>query len=133
MDIDPTILDASCKDRPKAPGMRYRHYAPKADMCIVRGEDKKVIDKIKELVSDKDNYVIISVDEHMKDYEGLNTKNIGSISHPDDIASNLYRILRECDDEEVTYIASESFDDKGIGAAIMNRLIKAAGHKIINA
>ena len=132
VDIDPTILDASCKERPKAPGMRYRHYAPKADMCIVRGDEKPVIEKIKELVSDRENYVIISVDEHIKDYAGLNTKNIGSTSHPEDIASNLYRILRECDDEEVTFIASESFDDKGIGAAIMNRLIKAAGHKIIN-
>ena len=130
--VDPTILDANSKERPKAPGMRYRHYAPKADMAIVRGEDKKVIETINEMAKEHEGCTVICVDENVKNYPGLNIKNVGSREDSNEIASNLYKILRECDDEGVEFILSESFSDKGIGAAVMNRLIKAAGHKIID-
>ena len=130
--VDPTILDANSKERPKAPGMRYRHYAPKADMAIVRGEDKKVIETINEMAKEHEDCTVICVDENVKNYPGLNIKNVGSREDSNEIASNLYKILRECDDEGVEFILSESFSDKGIGAAVMNRLIKAAGHKIID-
>ncbi len=130
VETDPTILDASSTQRPKAPGMRYRHYAPKADMEIIRGEEKNVIAAIKEKAAGNPSCTIICVSEHIGDYEGLKVKNAGSADDGNEIASNLYKILRECDDEGVEYIISESFSDKGIGAAIMNRLIKAAGHKI---
>ncbi len=130
--VDPTILDANSTERPKAPGMRYRHYAPKADMAIVRGEDEKVSARINEMAKEHKECTVICVDEHVKDYPGLNIKNVGSAKDSNEIASNLYKILRECDDEGVEFILSESFSDKGIGAAVMNRLIKAAGHKIID-
>ena len=130
--VDPTILDANSKERPKAPGMRYRHYAPKAGMAIVRGEDKKVIETINEMAKEHEGCTVICVDENVKNYPGLNIKNVGSREDSNEIASNLYKILRECDDEGVEFILSESFSDKGIGAAVMNRLIKAAGHKIID-
>ena len=130
--VDPTVLDINCKDRPKAPGMRYRHYAPKADMTIVRGDEDKVIARINEMAAGKTNCVVISVSEHVSKYSGVTVKDVGSITKSDEIAANLYRILRECDDEGTELILSESFSDKGIGAAIMNRLIKAAGHKILD-
>ena len=130
--VDPTILDANSTERPKAPGMRYRHYAPKADMAIVRGEYEKVSARINEMAKEHKECTVICVDEHVKDYPGLNIKNVGSAKDSNEIASNLYKILRECDDEGVEFILSESFSDKGIGAAVMNRLIKAAGHKIID-
>ena len=130
--VDPTILDANSTERPKAPGMRYRHYAPKADMTIVRGEDEKVSARINEMAKEHKECTVICVDEHVKDYPGLNIKNVGSAKDSNEIASNLYKILRECDDEGVDFILSESFSDKGIGAAVMNRLIKAAGHKILD-
>ena len=130
--VDPTILDANSTERPKAPGMRYRHYAPKADMTIVRGDDEKVIARINEMAKEHTGCTVICVDEHVKDYQGYNIKNVGSAKDSNEIASNLYKILRECDDEGVEFILSESFSDKGIGAAVMNRLIKAAGHKILD-
>lgn len=130
--IDPTILDANSTARPKAPGMRYRHYAPKADMTIVRGEADKTIAKINELASGKERCCVICVTEHKNRFAGLTVKEAGSEKDGSEIAANLYRILRECDDEEIEIIYSESFPDKGIGSAIMNRLIKAAGHKIID-
>lgn len=128
--VDPTILDINCTARPKAPGMRYRHYAPKADMTIVRGEEQRVVAKIRELAQNSNGCVILSVSEHVNMYDGLTVKDVGSKENSLEIASNLYKVLRECDDENVTRIYSESFSDKGIGAAVMNRLIKAAGHSI---
>ena len=65
-------------------------------------------------------------------YPGLNIKVVGSEKDNEEIAANLYKVLRECDDENVSVILSESFSDKGIGSAVMNRLIKAAGHKIMD-
>ena len=130
--VDPTILDANSKERPKAPGMRYRHYAPKADMAIVRGDEEKVIEKINEMAGEHKGCTVICVDENADKYHGVNLKKVGKKEDALEIASNLYKVLRECDDEGVEYILSESFSDKGIGAAVMNRLIKAAGHKIID-
>ena len=129
--VDPTVLDASCTDRPKAPGMRYRHYAPKADMVIVRGDKKGVVAKIKEL-GQKKKCTVLCVSEDVGFFAGMNIKDVGSEDDYEAIAANLYRVLRECDDEDTEFIISESFSDKGIGAAVMNRLIKAAGHKIID-
>ena len=62
-----------------------------------------------------------------------NCKSIGTRANENSIAKNLYKVLREFDEEEVTYIFSEAFAVEGIGNAIMNRLIKAAGHQIIEA
>ena len=129
--VDPTILDANSKERPKAPGMRYRHYAPKADMVIVRGANDRVVAKIKEMGQNKE-CTVLCVSEHVKMYDGMKVKDVGSENDYNEIAASLYRVLRECDDENTTLILSESFSDKGIGAAVMNRLIKAAGHKIID-
>lgn len=129
---DPTILDMNCKDRPKAPGMRYRHYAPRAEMIIVKGaDDKKVTESIRSMVPKDRKSAIICVSEHVKAYEGYIVKDVGSINDAGEIANNLYKVLRECDDEQIEFIASESFNSDGIGAAVMNRLIKAAGHRII--
>ena len=129
--VDPTILDANSTERPKAPGMRYRHYAPKADMVIVRGESGRVIAKIKEMGQNKE-CTVLCVREHVSEFNGMNVKDVGSENDYNEIAASLYRVLRECDDENAALILSESFSDKGIGAAVMNRLIKAAGHKIID-
>ena len=129
--VDPTILDANSTERPKAPGMRYRHYAPKADMIIVRGDTFGVVAKIKEMGQNKE-CTVLCVSEHVSEFAGMKVKDVGSENDYNEIAANLYRVLRECDDENTTLILSESFSDKGIGAAVMNRLIKAAGHKIID-
>ncbi|MCR5847431.1 MAG: threonylcarbamoyl-AMP synthase [Lachnospiraceae bacterium] len=130
--LDPTILDANCGERPKAPGMRYRHYAPKADMTIVRGADENVISRINEMAAGKEKCAVICVSEHVSEYPGITVKNVGSRNNSEEIAAGLYRILRECDDEGIETILSESFSENGIGAAIMNRLVKAAGHKILD-
>lgn len=133
---DPTLLDGDCKDRPKAPGMRYRHYAPKGDMLIVEGSPDKVIKEINLLVEEsrKNGFKtgVIATSENADKYKADVIKVVGSRNEETAIAASLYRILREFDDEEVDAIYSESFATDGIGQAIMNRLLKAAGHKYKN-
>ncbi|MCR4866491.1 MAG: threonylcarbamoyl-AMP synthase [Lachnospiraceae bacterium] len=136
VDVDKTILDGDCKERPKAPGMKYRHYAPKGELTIVDGQALAVVEKINELTheAERENkkVCVIATDENADSYEAGVIKSIGSRNDEDIIAHRLYTILRECDDENIDVIYSESFDSAGIGQAIMNRLLKAAGHHMIH-
>ncbi len=135
VDTDKTILDVNCKEPPKAPGMRYRHYAPKGVLTIVEGEAKKTIDTInalaKEAKAKGEKVGIIGTEETQGKYLGDSVKSVGKRTDEVSIARTLYTILREFDDEEVTVIYSESFSECGMGQAIMNRLLKAAGHQIV--
>jgi L-threonylcarbamoyladenylate synthase len=132
---DPTILDASCKERPKAPGMRYRHYAPKGELTIVEGPADAVIETINLEVlrssGESKKTGVIASDENVPYYSADVVKCIGNRNNPEEVAASLYRILREMDDENVEAIFSESFSEEGLGEAIMNRLLKAAGHRKI--
>lgn len=133
--MDPTLMDGDCKERPKAPGMRYRHYAPKGDMLIIEGKPEKVVEEINTLVKEsrQKGYKtgVIATAENAEKYRADVVKVVGNRGDDTAIAASLYRILREFDDEEVDAIYSESFAADGIGQAIMNRLLKAAGHKYI--
>ena len=73
---------------------------------------------------------IIGTEETVAEYKAGDVKCIGTRADESTIAANLFGILREFDDDQVDYIYSESFDTAGIGSAIMNRLLKAAGHHI---
>ncbi len=135
VDIDKTILENDSGLAPKAPGMKYRHYAPKGELTIVSGEPEQVLLYINEQTVKLQNQgykvgVICSKDCFLG-YCGDEVKCIGSREDEEAIARNLYRILREFDDEAVEFIFSESFDSVGMGQAIMNRLLKAAGHKVV--
>jgi L-threonylcarbamoyladenylate synthase len=134
--IDKTILaEGEMRERPKAPGMKYKHYAPKGDLTIIEGKEQDVVDMINQLVAEKvaDNYKvgIIATDETINRYKEGQVKSIGKRSDEQTISHNLYNVLREFDDMNVEYIYSESFSDGKMGVAIMNRLLKAAGHKIV--
>jgi len=135
VDVDRTILDGDCLDKPKAPGMKYKHYAPKGELTIVTGQEDKVVDAINMLFDKADaqgeKVGVIATDETKDLYRAHSIKSVGMRSDEVSIAKNLYRILREFDDEGITLIYSESFADGGIGQAVMNRLLKAAGHKIL--
>lgn len=136
--IDPSILKKPEADfRPKAPGMKYRHYAPKAPVRIVQGEPEKVIALINEMVQ---NYInegkkvgIIATDETKDRYRGGVVVSLGSRRDMDSVTRNLFETLRSFDSEGVSLILSESFEETGKGIAVMNRLKKAAGFDIIKA
>lgn len=133
--VDRTILAADSAERPKAPGMKYRHYAPKADLMIVEGDTDRVIQAVNRLTAErlKEGYKVgvIATSETMSRYEQGNIKCIGTREDEMSIASRLYGILREFDADGTDYIYSESFARTGIGSAVMNRLLKAAGHHVL--
>ena len=133
--MDPGIIASDSTRKPKAPGMKYKHYAPKADLVLVEGETDKVVARINELVREKQQLGqkvgVIATDETFLRYEADHVVSIGAREDEDAIARHLYKILREFDDWNVDAIYSESFATPRIGQAIMNRLLKAAGHQVI--
>lgn len=135
--MDPALLYNNKEFKPKAPGMKYRHYAPKAEMKIIKGSLERTIDKIIKL--SEENLIngkkvgIIATDETVNLYNKGIVISLGSRKTPDQIGKNLFEALRTFDDLQVDLILSEAFEEKGIGIAIMNRLNKAAGYNIIEA
>ena len=122
---------------PKAPGMKYRHYAPRAPLYIVEGEREDTASKIGMLVSENTKAGklcgIICAGENRDLYNEGYIRVPGISTDEDEIARNIYAILRDMDGEGVDVIYSEAFDTPRLGDAIMNRIIKAAGHNIIKA
>ncbi len=136
VDTDVTILRADSGQAPKAPGMKYRHYAPKGELTIVKGPREAVVEYINreakkaQLAGEKTG--VIGTREMLADYRAQVVKSVGSREDELSIGKRLYTILREFDDENVTRIYSEAFDTQGFGQAIMNRLLKAAGHNVVD-
>lgn len=132
---DETLFSADSGQAPKAPGMKYRHYAPKGELVIVKGDAAAVTDYINGLLLEghRDNKKtgVIATDETVARYRTDVPRSVGKRTDAAAAAKGLYRILREFDDEGVELIYSESFDGEGVSQAVMNRLLKAAGHKVI--
>lgn len=151
--IDPAILGPMSEGvRPKAPGMKYKHYAPKADLTLVEPANvadarktgkavamtqeqveqmvKTVWKLAKEKLDAGYKVGIICTDESRSHYPQGEVRSIGARKSQESVAHNLYALLREFDDLKVDYIFSESFTQDHLGQAIMNRLSKAAGYQI---
>lgn len=133
--IDKAILGPVSPDlKPKAPGMKYKHYATKADFTMFDGDIDKVADRINELAESyiKKGYKvgIISSAESKDRYRYGEVISIGSRNNELSISKNLYKVLREFDDKQVDYILGETFRSEELGQAIMNRLLKAAGYQV---
>ena len=134
--MDRGLLITEEKVRPKAPGMKYRHYAPKAQLTIVQGNSSQVTAYInaqcEKAVREGKKPGVIAADETVSAYRGAVVKGIGARNDEEEIARNLFAVLREFDEEDTDILFSEAFDTPRMGQAIMNRLLKAAGHHIID-
>lgn len=135
VDTDVTILREDSGQAPKAPGMKYRHYAPKGELTIVEGSPEQVtayINRQAEIAGKQGERTgVIGTREQLSEYRADVVKCLGERSDEESIAKNLYSVLRQMDEEQVTKIYSESFEARGFGQAIMNRLLKAAGHRVV--
>ncbi len=124
------------KGVPRSPGMKYKHYSPKADVHVINGELSAVKEKICKMhlyFQDQGLKVgVLATKQTIKSYQLTNTISMGDRNNPATIANSLFRCLRDLDEKQVDIILVEAVDDCGIGFAIMNRLIKASGNKIIN-
>lgn len=133
--VDFAIIKEDEKLVPKSPGQKYRHYAPKSEMLVYGGALNNVVDIIvkntnKEILENKK--VGIMCTDETKDFykEGL-VYSMGSRDDENTIAHNLFKILRVFDEENVDVIFAEEVQNSNLGMAIMNRMMKAAGGKII--
>lgn len=136
VDIDPAIQGPPKEGlRPKAPGMKYRHYAPRAAMTLVEGEPERAAAKMRELAAAElaagKKVGIICTEETRGRFDAGIVRSVGVRAHEETIAHNLFAVLREFDDLGVDVIFSESFAADHLGLAIMNRLDKAAGYHIL--
>lgn len=135
--LDPALKGPLAEGvHPKAPGMKYRHYAPKAEMILVDGDRDGVAEminrKVREAIDSRLKPGIIATEESKNRYPLGIVKSIGLRSSEETIAHNLFAVLREFDDAGVDVIYSESFPADDIGQAIMNRMMKAAGYHTIS-
>lgn len=143
VEIDPAMaapMESGAK--PKAPGMKYRHYAPRANLTLV--EDAKweknavsrnVVETIRSLAAENmrkgRRTGILCTDETKDSYpEKAVICSLGQRDKEETIAHSLFAALRELDSLEVEDIYSESFPGEHLGGAIMNRLTKAAGYHV---
>ncbi len=121
-------------ETPRAPGMKYKHYAPKAYMTIIEGDIQDVVQyinkKTEELQKCGKSVGVILTTEVSDRFIANHKFTIGSGSQETEIAANLFASLREMDSLNVDYIYSLSFREGKYSEAIMNRLLKAASHQV---
>jgi L-threonylcarbamoyladenylate synthase len=121
----------------RSPGMKHKHYAPKAEVILVEGKIPAVTLKIKTLAEsyklESKKVGILATDETQSAYTADVVKSLGSRSNLATVAQNLFRLLREVDAENVDVILAEGVSSEGLGLAVMNRLRKASAYHIIKA
>ena len=138
VEIDPAILHKPTADfKPKAPGMKYTHYSPKAEVFLVKGEQKAVAERINALAAAEraagKKVGVMATEETKTLYHADISLSLGSRAKPEEIGANLFKTLRKFDFLGVDVVYSEVFSEKGEGMAIMNRLNKAAGYRVLEA
>ena len=132
--MDPALEKKEDNIKAKAPGMKYKHYSPNAEVFIVSGKTDDVANKINELVDNNSKEGLKTVVMRLKDNKNkYNCDTIVLGENLEEVAMNLFSSLISADEKEYDIVYSEEFPNKGIGRAIMNRLLKSAGYKIIKA
>jgi L-threonylcarbamoyladenylate synthase len=124
-------------EKVRSPGVKYKHYAPDAEVVVVEGEVNAVVAKASELVKfyreEGRKVGVLATDETATCYGGCVVKSLGSRRDLAVVARNLFRLLREFDLEGVDVIVAEGVPAEGLGLAVMNRLRKASGYHIVKA
>ncbi len=119
----------------RSPGMKHRHYAPKAQLILVEGAIAPVMATIKSLICEywmqHKRVGVLATAETAWAYEADVVKSLGSRRKVNVMATNLFKLLREFDEENVDIIIAENVPTEGLGLAVMNRLRKASGYNIV--
>jgi L-threonylcarbamoyladenylate synthase len=125
-------------DRPRSPGVKYTHYAPRGEMRLFAGEAEPLVEAVRRQADEARRLgrkvAVLSCTEHLDRYEGAADEvfDCGPRRSPEVAARRLYAWLRECDRLGIETILAEGYPDAGIGAALMNRMRKAAGGRVVD-
>ncbi|MET3207147.1 UNVERIFIED_CONTAM: L-threonylcarbamoyladenylate synthase [Paenibacillus sp. PvR008] len=141
VELDPALAVASPGEdadspAPRSPGMKYTHYAPRGRLSVVQGPSSAEVTgwiraALAEASARGERTAVLAFDEHASGYAGERVYALGKLDALHEAAQRLYGVLRRCDEEGVTYILAEACPPKGLGDAVMNRLLKAAGHRVV--
>lgn len=129
--IDKGIDGSISSERPKSPGMKYKHYAPKAEVFLVEDCEENVVERIFSTLKKCTGKTIILCSEEIKEnFDMVDTMCIGSRSKPETFAKNLFFAFRECDSKGYKNIILEGIKKDGIGLAVMNRATRASNKAV---
>ncbi|GIP21817.1 L-threonylcarbamoyladenylate synthase [Paenibacillus sp. J22TS3] len=129
--------DADSSPAPRSPGMKYTHYAPQGSLRIVRGDDPAAVTRrVQELLTAAEARGevtgVLAYDEHLPQYRASVVISLGPLGALENAAHRLYAGLRRFDEEGATFMVAEACPEEGLGQAVMNRLLKAAGNEVID-
>ena len=121
-------------EKVESPGMKYKHYAPNTKCKLIYSKDEeKQIKVLNNIVKESKNIIVICFEEHKKKIliDENRKISIGSKNNFGEVAQKMYSVLREADSKNAELILIEGVETKGIGVAIMNRLLRACGYDFI--
>ncbi len=130
--LDDAVLQESLDSQPLSPGVKYKHYAPAAEMFVVKAPADRMTEKVKSYVKGKQNFGILTVDEHIKDYDKGLVISVGALKEPEEMGHNLYAALRRFDDADVAVIFAEDIPMCSRTLALINRLYRACGFQFLS-
>lgn len=130
--------ESAAEEAPRSPGMKYTHYAPRGEMAIVSSDDPARLREAVQREADAERargrrVAVLACAEHAAGYRADAVLSLGPRAEPGQAAQALYAALRECDERGIGFILAEGYPEEGIGAALMNRMRKAAGGRVIRA
>lgn len=133
--IDPSLSKKEDNIKAKAPGMKYKHYSPNAQVYIVKGGENNVITKMNELSrknhAENKKTGIMCMSKDVDKFECDYVVDLGKDYN--EVAANLFDALIKMDEAKMDIVYSVCFESCGVGQAIMNRLLKSAAYRIIDA
>ena len=126
--IDKGVNGVGASEKPRSPGMKYRHYAPKAQVILIYDDNFDVmVKKMKEAIKGaQDEYVILCSEQTKEFFSEFNFMVIGNREKPETFAHSLFDCFRKCDELGYKVVILEGVSNEGIGLAVMNRAIRAA-------
>lgn len=113
-----------------SPGLRHRHYAPKARITLVKGPGDKVAARIRALYGAEAKACVMVMEDRLDAYQGLRTFSLGKDIYQ--AAHRLFTLMRQADEEGLSRILAEALPEEGLGLALMNRLARAADFDILS-
>ena len=134
--VDPAVMRPLREgEKPRSPGMKYRHYAPRGSLTIVTGKEEDVARDIcrryDRALTEGARPLILALQGHLPQYGSRRALSLGE--DPEEMARRIFDRLREADELGADVLFSEAVEDRGIGLAVMNRLGRAAAFHIVQA
>ena len=130
VDVDRALYEKIGDDvKVSAPGMKYRHYAPKAPVTVVRGDPDKTAAYIAAHLGEQTG--VMCFDEYRDRFPGCVVECFGSKADLGTQAREVFDRLRAFDDTGVQQIWAQCPSDEGLGLAVANRIKKAAGFSVV--